>query len=41
MAGREWPSGLKRCNKNRKVAGSKPARRSAGLRDLTSLRGSR
>ena len=37
----EWPSGLRRCNKNRKVPGSKPARRSAGLRDPTSLRGPR
>ena len=37
----EWPSGLRRCNKNRKVPSSKPARRSAGLRDPTSLRGSR
>ena len=37
----EWPSGLRRCNKTRKVPGSKPARRSAGLRDPTSLRGSR
>ena len=37
----EWPSGLRRCNKNRKIPGSKPARRSAGLRDRTSLRGSR
>ena len=37
----EWPSGLRRCYKNRKVPGSNPARRSAGLRDPTSLRGSR
>ena len=36
----EWPSGLRRC-KNRKVPGSNPTRRSAGLRDPTSLRGSR
>ena len=33
----EWPSGLRRCNKNRKVPGSKPTRCSAGLRDPTSL----
>ena len=37
----EWPSGLRRCNKNRKVPGSKQTRRLAGLRDPTSLRGSR
>ena len=37
----EWPSGLRRCYRNRKVLGSNPARRSAGLRDPTSLRGSR
>ena len=37
----EWPSGLRRCSKNRKVPGSNPTRRSAGLRDPTSLRGSR
>ena len=37
----EWPSGLGRCSKNRKVSGSNPTRRSAGLRDPTSLRGSR
>ena len=37
--GGEWPSGLRRCNKNLKVPGSKPAGRSAGLRDPTSLRG--
>ena len=36
----EWPSGLRRFNKNQKVLGSKPARRSAGLRDPTSLRDS-
>ena len=38
---REWPSGLRRCDQNRKVPGSNPTRRSAGLRDPTSLRGSR
>ena len=37
----EWPSGLRRCSKNRKVPGSNPTRRSAGLRDPTSLQGSR
>ena len=37
----EWPSGLRRCSKNRKVPGSNPTRRSAGPRDPTSLRGSR
>ena len=37
----EWPSGLRRCNQNRKVSGSEPTRRSAGLRDTTSPRGSR
>ena len=37
----EWPSGLERCSKNRKVPGSNPTRRSAGLRDSTSLQGSR
>ena len=36
----EWPSGLRRCNKNQKVPDSKPTRRLAGLRDPTSLRGS-
>ena len=36
----EWPSGLRRCSKNRKVPGSNPTRCSAGLRDPTSLRGS-
>ena len=36
---REIP--LRRCYQNRKVPGSNPARRSAGLRDPTSLRGSR
>ena len=35
----EWPSGLRRCNQNRKVLGSNHTRRSAGLRDPTSLRG--
>ena len=35
-----WPSGLRRCSKNRKVPCSNPTRRSAGLRDPTSLRGS-
>ena len=37
----EWPSGLRRYNKNRKVPGSKPTRRSAGLWYPTSLRGPR
>ena len=37
----EWLSGLRRCSKNRKIPGSIPIRRSAGLRDPTSLRGSR
>ena len=37
----EWPSGLRRCGKNRKVPSSKPTRRSSRLRDPTSLRGSR
>ena len=37
----EWPSGLRRCSKNRKFLGSNPTRLSAGLRDPTSLRGSR
>ena len=37
----EWPSVLRRCSKNRKVPGSNPTRRSAGLRYPTSLRGSR
>ena len=37
----EWPSGLRRCSKNRKVPSSIPNRRSAGLRDPTLLRGSR
>ena len=36
----EWPSGLRRFYQNRKVPGSKPTRRSARLRDPTSLRGS-
>ena len=35
--GGEWPSGLRRCNQNWKVPGSKPARRSTGFRDPTSL----
>ena len=26
----EWPSGLRRCDQNRKVPGSNPTRRSAG-----------
>ena len=34
----EWPSGLRRCNQNRKVPGSNPTRRSAGLRGPTSLK---
>ena len=37
----EWPSGLRRCYQDRKVPGSNPVRCSAGLRDPTSLRGSR
>ena len=37
----EWPSGLWRCSKNRKVPGLNPTRRSAGLRDPTLLRGFR
>ena len=37
----EWPSGLRRCSKNRKVPGSITTRHSAGPRDPTSLRGSR
>ena len=37
----EWSSGLRLCNKNCKVPISKPARRSARLRDPTSLGGSR
>ena len=36
-----WPSGLKRCDQNRKLLGSNPTRRLAGLRDPTLLRGSR
>ena len=36
----EWPSGLRRCSKNRKVPSSIPTRRSVGLRDPTLLRGS-
>ena len=35
-----WPSGLRRCYQDRKVPGSNPARRLAGLGDPTSLRGS-
>ena len=37
----EWPSGLRSWDQNRKVPGSNPTRRSTGLRDPTSLRGSR
>ena len=37
----EWPPGLRRCSKNRKVLGSNPARSLAGLRDPTLLRSSR
>ena len=37
----EWPSELRRCNQNRKVPCSNHTRRSAGLRDPASLRGSR
>ena len=29
----EWPSGLRRCDLNRKILGSNPTRRSAGLKD--------
>ena len=36
----EWPSGLRRCNQNRKVPGSKSARRLTRLRKPTSLRDS-
>ena len=36
----EWPSGLRRCSKNRKVLGSNPTRHLAGLRDPTSLQDS-
>ena len=36
----EWPSGLRHCDQNMKVPGSKPTRHSAGLRDPTSFRGS-
>ena len=32
-----WPSGLRRCNPNRKVAGSNPTRPSARLMDPTRL----
>ena len=35
-----WPSGLRRCSKNRKVPSSNPTRHLAGLRDPTSLWGS-
>ena len=41
FGGGEWPSGLRRCSKNQKVPGSNSTRRSAGLRDPTSLRGFR
>ena len=37
----EWPSGLRRCNQNRKVPRSNPTMCLARLRDPTSLRGSR
>ena len=37
----EWPSGLGRYNENRKIPGSNLTRRSAWLKDQTSLRGSR
>ena len=37
----EWPSGLRRCDKNWKAPGSNSTRRSAGLKDPTSLQGSR
>ena len=37
----EWPSVLKFCDQNRKVPGSNPTWCLAGLRDPTSLRGSR
>ena len=36
----EWPSGLSCCSKNQKVPSSNPTRRSVGLRDPISLRGS-
>ena len=36
----EWPSGLRRCDQNRKVPGSNPTRHLARLRDPTSLQGS-
>ena len=36
----EWPTGLMCCSKNQKVPGSNPTRRSAGLREPTSLQGS-
>ena len=38
---REWSSGLRRCNRNRKVAGSNPTKHSVGLRGPTSLQNSR
>ena len=34
----EWPSGLRRCNKNQKVPGSNLTGSSAEFRDPTSLR---
>ena len=37
----EFPSGSRRCDRNRKVPGWNPARRSVGLRDPNSLWGSR
>ena len=37
----EWPIWLRRCNQNQKVPASIPTRRSAGLRDSTSLQRSR
>ena len=36
-----WPSGLRHYSKNRKVPSSNPTRGLAGLRDATTLRGSR
>ena len=36
----EWPSGLRHCYQNWKVAGSNPTRHLPGLRDPTSLQGS-
>ena len=35
--GEKWPSGSRHCNQNWKVPGSNPTRRSARLRDPTSL----